>query len=121
MAPFGLARVVIEQVVALELEKCLWNLELPHIGHRMGHVIELRGIVDRPKKTGQIIEERVVPAANKDFDRLPVRRLQCDDLIGRDNRGEAAAGEIEKSDMGLVVAIHGDANFGWLQYAQIFV
>src|ERR1700720_631903 len=28
MAPFGLARVIIEQVIALEFEKCLRNLEL---------------------------------------------------------------------------------------------
>ena len=87
----------------------------------MRHVIELRGIIDRPEKPGQIVEERVVTAANKDFDRQPVTRLQCDGLIGRDHRGKASAGEIEKADMGLVVAIDSHAYFGWLQYAQIFV
>src|SRR5260370_20682852 len=97
VTPIGLARIIVEQVVAFELEKCLRNLELPHIGHRVGDVIELRGIVDRPEKAGQIIEERVVPAADKDFDRLAVWRLQYDALSRTENCCEASARVIEET------------------------
>src|SRR5580692_5519805 len=73
MAPFRLARVKVEELVALELQKCLWNPELPQIGHRVRHVIKLRGIVDRPKEPRQIIEKGIIPAAYEDFERLATR------------------------------------------------
>src|SRR5215831_10123424 len=41
MPPFRLARVVVEKVVAFQFEKCLRDLELPQVRHRVGHMIEL--------------------------------------------------------------------------------
>jgi hypothetical protein len=84
-------------------------------------VIELRGVVDRSEKAGQIIEEGVVAAADKGIDQVSARRLKADVLIGRDRSRKASAGKPDEAEVGPVVAIDRHPDLRRPQYVQILV
>jgi hypothetical protein len=70
-------------------------------------VIKLRGIVDRPEKPRQIVEEGVVPSADIGFYRVPAGRLQGCGLVGFDDRRKTPTREIEEAETGSVILIDG--------------
>src|SRR4030095_8973872 len=72
VAPLRIIGIEIEQVVAFQLKQRLRYRQFPRVLHRMGHVIELRRIVDRAEKPGEVIKESIVAATNESFDRMAV-------------------------------------------------
>ncbi len=87
----------------------------------MRYVIELGCIIDRAEKAGQIIEKRIVPAADIGFDRVSAGRSQAEAVIGVDHGGEIATGEIDKANVRPIACIDGDAHLRRPQYARIVV
>jgi hypothetical protein len=119
VSPLGQLRVVIEELVALQFEKRLRDPQLPYIRHRVGNVIELRGIVDRPEEARQIVEEGVVASADKDVDVMSARRLHAYTLVGRNGGRKASAGKIDEPKAGSIVVIDRDPNLRGPQYLEI--
>src|SRR5262245_65212231 len=98
----------IEQVVAYYLEKRLRDLQLARLRHGVGHVIELRRVVDRAEEAGEVVEEGVVTPADIDLDRMAAGRLHRQALVGVDRLRKVAVPEVEEPDRGAIVLIHSD-------------
>lgn len=111
VSPLRQARIVIEQVVPFQFEESLRDSKLTHFPHCVRHVIELRGVIDRAEKTGQIVEKSIVSAADIGLDRMPGWRLQLKAAIGIDNRSKIAARKIDKANICPIVLIDGDPHF----------
>jgi hypothetical protein len=114
-------RVVIKEVVALQFEKRLRYLQLPHFRHGMRHMVKLRRIVDRPKESGQIVEKGVVASADENVDRVPPGRLHARDLVGRYGGRKASAWKTDEAQVCPVIVIDRYSNLRRLQYFQILL
>src|SRR6516225_1158877 len=121
MAPSRQLRVIIEKVIALQFEKRLRDLQFPHIRHRMRHVIELRGIVDRSEEPRQVVEKCVVAPADKSVYLMTAGRLHTCSLVGRDEGRKASAGKADKPQVRPAVAVDRYPNLRWPQYFQILL
>src|SRR5215469_6629533 len=111
IAPFREVWIVVEQIIAFQFEKCLGNFEFASVRHGMRHVVELRGVVDGPEKTRQIIEEGIVAATDERLNCKMVRCFDCRGLVSSNDGGKAAAGEVDKSHGGATRRVDGNPDF----------
>ena len=121
VAVIGDRRVVVEQVVALELEERLRDRQLARLRHGVRHVIELRRVVDRAEEARQVVEERVVAAADIDLDAMPAGRLQRRGHIRVDQPREVAARKADELHHRAVARVDRHPHLGGLEDAEIFL
>lgn len=80
-------------------------------------MVVLRRVVDGAEEAGEIVEERVVPAADVDPDVFPVRRADRGDRVGGDRFGEVSADEPGQRQMRRLLFIHPGADITELLWA----
>ena len=113
--------IEVEEVVPLELEERLRDRQLAQVGHGVRHVVELRRVVDRAEEARQVVEERVVAAAEEELDRMPARRLRLDHLVQLDDRREAAAREVREVDLRAALLVRTCADLRHAELAEVLV
>jgi hypothetical protein len=84
-------------------------------------VIELWGVVDRPEKAGQIIEEGIIASADVRFDLVAIGRFYGERLINIDDGYEAPTRELNKLNRRLAGLIYGDSHLGGAECAEVLL
>jgi len=82
-------------------------------------VIELRSVVDGTEESGQVVEKRIVAAADVRLDRVVVRCIDVHHFVGIDNGRKVAAREVDELHGGALRLIDSDPNLRGLQLAKI--
>src|SRR5262249_31188132 len=77
--------------------------------------------VDGTKESGQVVEERVITSSDVSLDAMAIRSIDGQYLVGIDNGGKAAGGEVEELHGRALRLIDSHAEFRRLQGAQVFV
>src|SRR5580700_1140961 len=120
-APRGKVGAVVEKLVAIELQQRLWDRQLARFRHRIRYVVKLRGVVDRTEEAGEIVKERVIPAADKRLNRLAVRCLYLRNLVELDGGREVAAGKSQELQPRLLIRIDGDPHLRRLKLSEVLL
>src|SRR6266853_608360 len=102
ISPFRKLRIVVEKIVTLEFKKRFRDLQLASFRHGMGYVVELGSVVDRSKKSGQIVEECIVSTTYVGLYGGTIWRVDYDLFIGLECLYESAPREVDEPDCGVV-------------------
>src|SRR4029077_7464486 len=98
ISPLREGGIVVEKIIALQLEQRLRNFQFTGVRHGMRHVIELRRVIDGPEESRQIIKEGIVASADIGLDGEAIRCIDGQHPIDIDDGRKTTTREINKSD-----------------------